>query len=134
MLIDANDKIARKIYATGNGRCNLTNLHMAENCYHAGGGEDLSAFFARFSVEDHMRFWEERGVLLHDRQGYVYPLTDQASTIAEAYEKILRQLGVRILLGERVTSVKTQGNDRFGLGLIEAVFLHEVLFRVGLVL
>ena len=114
MLIDANDKIARKIYATGNGRCNLTNLHMAENCYHAGGGEDLSAFFARFSVEDHMRFWEERGVLLHDRQGYVYPLTDQASTIAEAYEKILRQLGVRILLGERVTSVKTQGNGPGG--------------------
>lgn len=105
-LIESNDKIGRKIYATGNGRCNLTNLHMAGECYHAGGGEDLSAFFARFSVEDHMRFWEERGILLHDRQGYVYPATDQASTIAEAYDKILRQLGVRILLGERVTSVK----------------------------
>ena len=105
-LIDSNDKIGRKIYATGNGLCNLTNLHMAGECYHAGGGEDLSAFFARFSLEDHMRFWEERGILLHDRQGYVYPATDQASTIAEAYDKILRQLGVRILLGGRVISVK----------------------------
>ena len=58
LLFDANDKVGRKIYATGNGRCNLTNLHMDNNCYHIGGREDLSAFFARFCVEDNIRFWE----------------------------------------------------------------------------
>jgi predicted flavoprotein YhiN len=50
LILEANDRIGRKICATGNGRCNLTNLHVDENCYHTGGGEDLSAFFARFSV------------------------------------------------------------------------------------
>ena len=58
LILEANDRIGRKICATGNGRCNLTNLHVDENCYHTGGGEDLSAFFARFSVEDNIRFWE----------------------------------------------------------------------------
>lgn len=106
LLIDSNDKIGRKIYATGNGRCNLTNLHMARECYHAGGGEDLSAFFARFGVHDNMRFWEERGIFLHDRQGYVYPGTDQAGTIAQGFEKILNEPGVKIILGERVTAVR----------------------------
>ena len=105
LLLEANDKICRKIYATGNGRCNLTNLYMSRECYHTGGGEDLSAFFARFSVEDHMAFWQSRGICLHDRQGYVYPQTDQAATIAEGFEKILDRLGVRIALNERVQSV-----------------------------
>ena len=91
LLFDANDRIGRKIYATGGGRCNLTNLRMDEDCYHTGGSEDLSAFFARFSVQDHIRFWESEGIWLHDRQGYVYPRTDQAATIAEAFEKILRE-------------------------------------------
>ena len=105
LLIEANDKICRKIYATGNGRCNLMNLFMSKECYHTGGGEDLSPFFARFSVQDHMAFWESRGIRLHDRQGYVYPRTDQASTIAEAFEKILRGLSVKIVTGERVNAI-----------------------------
>ena len=122
LLIDGNDKICRKIYATGNGRCNLTNLRMAEagaaprvdhtrdltKFYHVGGGEDLTAFFARFSVEDHIAFWESNGIRLHDRLGYVYPRTDQASTIAEAYEKILRKLHVTVVLRERVIAVRRE--------------------------
>lgn len=125
LLIDANDRICRKIYATGNGRCNLTNLRLSRDpgvgssdytgsdhadpglreLYHVGGGEDLTAFFARFSAEDNIAFWESNGIRLHDRQGYVYPRTDQASTIAEAYEKILRRLKVRIVLSERVNGI-----------------------------
>ena len=111
LLIDANDRICRKIYATGNGRCNLTNLRLSQDpllrdLYHVGGGEDLTAFFSRFSAADHIAFWESNGIRLHDRQGYVYPRTDQASTIAEAYEKILRRLNVRIVLNERVTGLR----------------------------
>lgn len=118
LLIEANDKICRKIYATGNGRCNLTNLNMNSDCYHVGGREDLSAFFERFSVRDHMEFWESRGIRLHDRQGYVYPGTDQASTIAEAFEKILRDFSVQIVLQERVNevSLSAEGSGREGRG------------------
>lgn len=106
LLFDANDRVGRKIYATGNGRCNLTNLHMDKNCYHTGGREDLSAFFARFSVDDHIRFWESEGIFLHDRQGYVYPRTDQAATIAEAFDKMLREAGARFLPEQRVSEVR----------------------------
>ena len=113
LILEANDRIGRKICATGNGRCNLTNLHVDENCYHTGGGEDLSAFFARFSIQDNIRFWESRGVYLHDRNGYVYPRTDQASTIAEAFDKILRAAGAVIMTGSPVTEVKTE-EDRDG--------------------
>ena len=113
LLLEANDSIGRKIYATGNGRCNLTNLHVDENCYHTGGGEDLSAFFARFSIEDNIRFWESGGVYLHDRNGYVYPRTDQAATIAEAFDKKLRAAGTEVVLGCKVTEVKLEEEKRY---------------------
>ena len=119
LLFDANDKVGRKIYATGNGRCNLTNLHMDNNCYHIGGREDLSAFFARFCVEDNIRFWESEGIYLHDRQGYVYPRTDQASTIAEAFEKMLRETRVEFLPERRVRSVRRYGKGEDSCFLIE---------------
>ena len=118
LLLDANDKICRKVCATGNGRCNLTNLHMTMDCYHTGGGASLSAFFSRFDESDLMRFWESRGVYLHDRQGYVYPRTDQASTIAEGFEKILRDLSVTTELSKRVVSVSAadcKGRRQFRL-------------------
>ena len=112
LILEANDRVGRKICATGNGRCNLTNLHVDENCYHTGGGEDLSAFFARFSVQDNLRFWESRGVYLHDRNGYVYPRTDQASTIAEAFDKLLRAAGTEIITGIRVKDIEqTEGRE-----------------------
>ena len=130
LLIDANDRICRKIYATGNGRCNLTNLRLAQDpvlrdLYHVGGGEDLTAFFSRFSVTDHIAFWESNGIRLHDRQGYVYPRTDQASTIAEAYEKILRRLKVRIVLNERVTGLERARGRKDRIGHASDLFKIE---------
>ena len=132
LILEANDRIGRKICATGNGRCNLTNLHVDENCYHTGGGEDLSAFFARFSVEDNIRFWESRGVYLHDRNGYVYPRTDQASTIADAFDKILRAAGTEIISGSRVTDVKPEEDSEgrvFRIG--RRYFARKVILAGG---
>ena len=136
LILEANDRIGRKICATGNGRCNLTNLHVDENCYHTGGGEDLSAFFARFSVEDNIRFWESRGVYLHDRNGYVYPRTDQASTIADAFDKILRAAGTEIITGSRVTDVKPEEDSEgrvFRIGTKEGrrYFARKVILAGG---
>ena len=136
LLFDANDKVGRKIYATGNGRCNLTNLHMDNNCYHIGGREDLSAFFARFSVEDNIRFWESKGVYLHDRNGYVYPRTDQASTIADAFDKILRAEGTEIIPGSRVIDVKQEEDSEgrvFRIGTKEGrrYFARKVILAGG---
>lgn len=136
LILEANDRIGRKICATGNGRCNLTNLHVDENCYHTGGGEDLSAFFARFSVEDNIRFWESRGVYLHDRNGYVYPRTDQASTIVDAFDKILRAAGTEIISGSRVTDVKPEEDSEgrvFRIGTKEGrrYFARKVILAGG---
>ena len=136
LILEANDRVGRKICATGNGRCNLTNLHVDENCYHTGGGEDLSAFFSRFSVHDNIRFWESEGVYLHDRSGYVYPRTDQASTIAEGFDKILRAAGTEIISGSRAADVKPEEDKEgrvFRIGTKEGrhYFARKVILAGG---
>jgi predicted Rossmann fold flavoprotein len=107
-----------------------------ENCYHTGGGEDLSAFFARFSVEDNIRFWESRGVYVHDRNGYVYPRTEQASTIADAFDKILRAAGTEIIPGSRVSKVKPEEDSEGRVFRIETkagrhYFARKVILSGG---
>ena len=89
-LFEKNEKIARKIYATGNGRCNLTNFFLDESCYHTHDSQNeisrVLSFIEKFSQEDLIRFFKEAGVPVHDRGGYVYPRTDQAETVARALE------------------------------------------------
>lgn len=111
LLFDCNDRLGRKIYATGNGRCNLTNLDMRDDCYNVPVLERLAAFDAAAL----MQYFRDRGVYLHDRNGYVYPRTDQAATIVDALERELRSHeNVEIRLAEPVLSIEPQG-DRYAL-------------------
>ena len=76
-LLEKNEKLGRKLYATGNGRCNLTNKFMDESCYHCvSPGVSSRSVLNRiepFSVEDLIRFFGGLGVPVHARDGYVYP-------------------------------------------------------------
>ena len=126
-LFEKNEKPAKKILATGNGRCNLTNLFLDSSCYHTSGipgslkgandpgKDDISrvlSVISRFSSDDLIRFFREAGVPVHDRDGYVYPRTDQAETIAKALEKCMRQTGVHVMTGCDVQQIDRSSGDR----------------------
>ncbi len=122
LLIEHNDKIGRKIYATGNGRCNLTNLSLSAAGYHsvsAGLSDDdpaierVSSILSQFSIGDMMGFFESRGIYLHDRKGYVYPRTDQAETIVRFLENELYRQKVSIKLSENVTAIDCKNHQFF---------------------
>lgn len=113
-IFEKNEKICKKIYATGNGRCNLTNLFLDRTCYHTsnGKGEAVLSFIHDFSQEDLIRFFKEQGVPVHDRDKYVYPRTDQAETIARALENCLRDLGVKVVTDCTVDAVEDSTESR----------------------
>ena len=95
-VFERQDKCARKIYATGNGRCNLTNLCRKKEAYHTHALWDGRASDAVMS------FFESEGVLLHDRAGYVYPRTEKAETIAQALLKRMHRSGVQCVPDTRI--------------------------------
>ena len=121
-LLEKNEKLGKKIYITGKGRCNVTN-----SC-------DFDTFIANivrnprfmysslrsFGPEDTMRMIEENGVKLKvERGNRVFPVTDHASDITKALCRALEKSGVRIRLKTEVISIEKKG-EHFLLGTISS--------------
>lgn len=110
-IFEKNEKPGKKLYATGNGRCNLTNLHMDDSCYHTrtadkNGSSLIHSAIERYSPADQIRFFADLGVPVYDRDGYVYPRTNQAQTVVRALEKRIAALGIRVHTGCPVRKIR----------------------------
>ena len=79
-VLEKNHRIGKKLSATGNGRCNFTNLHMNENCYY-GNSKFISHLLTEVSAKCVIAEFEKYGILHREKDGYVYPHTNQAATV-----------------------------------------------------
>ena len=100
-VLDGMQKAGRKLLMTGNGRCNLTSLDPElPNRYHSSDPEAVSmaasAVFSNFSVQDTLDFFTREGLLLHSRDTYVYPHSDQAASVLRTLLDCADRLGVTI--------------------------------------
>ena len=107
ILLERQARVGRKLQATGNGRCNLTNIHALDGGYH---GED-SAFsrFAleRFSPEETLSWFRRMGLLtVAEPTGRVYPYSDQANSVVDVLRFALEQPNITLKLGFEVDRVK----------------------------
>ncbi len=104
-LFEKNDRVGKKILATGNGKCNFGNLDFSMEKYYCDDKEKLEKIFSRFSVRDTISFFEENGVFLRNKNGYLYPYSEQASTILDLFRKLLQKAGVSIITSCIITDV-----------------------------
>ena len=107
-LFDGNEKLGKKVYITGKGRCNVTNAAKDEeflnNIVH--NGRFMYSSFAAFSNEDLMKMIEDAGVPLKvERGGRVFPVSDKASDITKALERLMHKYKVRIVLRAKVREI-----------------------------
>lgn len=113
ILIEKNNKLGKKLFITGKGRCNVTN------------NKDISEFFDyiptnphflysalyTFTNEDTIKFFNERGVELKIERGdRVFPSSDKSSDIIKAFEKTLMEKNIEIKLGIAVKELKVENN------------------------
>lgn len=120
LLLEPNEKVGRKLYITGKGRCNVTNRCGREELLASipRNGKFLYSAFSQFSAQDTWAFFEGLGVPLKTERGNrVFPQSDRAADIVDALFFELRRLGVEvrqdrltelILEDDRVTGVKTE--------------------------
>lgn len=108
-ICEAGDRIGQKILSTGNGKCNLGNMRLDPNQYH-GSCLFLEDAFQKFGMEETISFFEKLGVMLKERDGYVYPRSEQASTVLDALRFEIRSLGVRVLNHFRVEEILPNGS------------------------
>ena len=106
ILIDRNHKVGKKIYATGNGKCNYTNNKITLNNYH---GDNIQ--FAEYSLNNFdniktIEYFKNAGVLSKDIDGRVYPVTEESASVVESLEFLLNENNVDLLLGYKIYSIE----------------------------
>ena len=97
-LMEKNEKLGKKLYITGKGRCNLTNSCELPAFFEQipRGKKFLYSAIYSFSNEDTCTFFENAGLpLKEERGGRIFPVSDKSSDVIRTLEKEVRRLGVR---------------------------------------
>ena len=120
ILLEKNDKLGKKIYITGKGRCNVTNA-VTGNEFLANvvrNPKFIMSSEVRFNSQDTMNLFEELGVPLKiERGNRVFPQSDKASDVTKALEKGLKKYNVQIRLNSEVSKILTKDNVACGVKL-----------------
>lgn len=99
ILLEHKDRIGKKILSTGNGRCNFTNTHQEPICYHSEDSLFPWKVIEKFNAQAVISFFLQMGVYSKNRNGYIYPNSDQASAVLDAFRMELDRLKVEIRTG-----------------------------------
>lgn len=113
ILLDGNEKIGKKLFITGKGRCNVTNAKDISEFfdYIHGNPHFLYSALYSFTNIDTMNFFENEGIKLKVERGdRVFPASDKSSDILKGLNSALRRAKVDIRLNSKVTNVKVKDN------------------------
>ena len=133
IILEKMDRVGKKILATGNGRCNFTNIYATyENFY----GEDkffTKYFLEQFSPQDTINFFYNLGVL-HTvlENGKVYPYSEQASSILDALRNKIDSLNIPIKTEFDVKNIIPK-NNKFKIISTknETIIADKIIFATG---
>ncbi len=110
LLLEKGPRVGKKLMATGNGTCNLTNVKATAADYH-GAPRLAQAALDAFSVRETIDFFTSVGVDCATRpDGKVYPLSEQAGAVLDALRLEAQALGVEMVCDCKVTALKPQKN------------------------
>lgn len=104
-ILEKNDRAGKKLSATGNGRCNFTNRNMSAGQFY-GSRDWIERVLDGYGPDEIIRKFEEIGVYHREKDGYVYPYTNQASTMVEKLENYCMNNRADIVLGCKATAIK----------------------------
>ena len=104
-IYERNDRVGRKILSTGNGKCNFSNELMGGDYYYGSGRALVDIIYKRFGVKETKDFFESLGMRIKDRKGYLYPASEQASTVLDVLRYELERLQVRVHTEQKVTNI-----------------------------
>lgn len=122
-ILEGNDRLGKKLLATGNGKCNLGNLKLDIEEYYTSQPQKLEECLLRFGVEDTISFFQGLGLMLKNKNGYLYPACEQASTVLDVLRYEIAALGIEVVPQCKVQQIKSGQNE----GLI-TVKSHDQTF------
>ncbi|NFA42955.1 NAD(P)/FAD-dependent oxidoreductase [Clostridium botulinum] len=118
ILLDGNERLGKKLFITGKGRCNVTNAKDISEFfdYIPGNPHFLYSALYTFTNEDTMNFFSNEGIKLKVERGdRVFPESDKSSDIIRGLSNALSRTDVEIKLNSKVTAIKYKDNSITGI-------------------
>lgn len=135
ILIEKNEKLGKKLYITGKGRCNITNNCDEEKFLSAvvSNPKFLLSSLYNFSPADTMEFFESLGLPLKTERGdRVFPVSDKSSDVIKCLLKALDSVGVELRLNEKVLQIDAENGKVIGVKTDkEYIFADKVVVATG---
>ena len=98
-ILEANDRLGKKILSTGNGKCNLGNEKLDSEEYYTGEPGLLKECLERFSTGDTVGFFQKTGLLIKSKNGYLYPASEQAASVLDVLRFEVAAAGIEVVTG-----------------------------------
>ena len=132
ILFERQARVGKKLLATGNGRCNLTNLHADARGYH---GEDDSfprGALTQFDVKKTLAWFQQLGLFtVTEDSGKVYPYSDQANSVVDVLRFALNQENITVRTGFEVKKLRRQDGGFLVQGDEETVLCDRLIVACG---
>lgn len=106
-VFEQNTKCAKKILVSGNGRCNITNTNVTSSDYFTQNHSFVNDVLEQFTFSDFEKFTSSIGLMLDIKNdSKVYPLSNEAKSVAFILENTAKNLGVKFHLETKITDIK----------------------------
>ena len=132
ILFERQARVGRKLQATGNGRCNLTNLNANRGGYHGDCPEFAQTALSAFDVKATLDWFRDLGLFtVSEPSGRVYPYSDQANSVVDILRFALERSGVELRTGFEVTRVRRNKSGFAVEGSGEVVCCDRLVIACG---
>lgn len=96
-IYERNDTPFKKLLLTGNGRCNITNEYLDKSNYISSDEDKISNILERFDAGVERLYFKRLGLFTHNRNGYVYPASNQAVSVVNVLNNKLLELNANVI-------------------------------------
>lgn len=130
-IIEKNNKLGKKLLITGNGKCNYWNEDISINHYNTNNPEILKSIINESNQQQVLTLFNKLGIIPYIKNGYYYPLSNQAITIQNTLLEECLRLNINIIYEEEVQSI-FKDNNKFIINTNKNKFIGDkVILSTG---
>ncbi len=132
ILMERQARVGKKLQATGNGRCNLTNMHAKDRGYHGEHPEFALPAISAFDPTQTLRWFGDLGLYtVTEESGRVYPYSDQANSVVDVLRLALCKPNIDVKLGFDAEKIQKTDTGFMVTGRGEAVTCDKLIIACG---
>ena len=132
VLLERQSRVGRKLLATGNGRCNLTNYNVSPARYHGENSNFCAHALRAFDPGATLQYFASLGLLtVSEDSGRVYPMSNMAGSVLDVLRYALERPGIRVCTGQAVTAVKRTAEGFTVRAETEVFAARKVILAAG---